>query len=175
MNRILQRVVNKVLQAFVGAGVSLGEQGELCLPDGLCPERVHRFIEVCMDERYAGPREAIHSLFSRLGISPRAVALLNEIIDSNGDVDFGAAALHTGALMGALSEFKQIPPRFQHFLVHDLGIASESCETLEQAVASARIAAARRVDCRPTWDAILDNAADLCDLARPWRERVAAA
>lgn len=175
MNRILQRVANKVLQAFVGAGVSIGERGDLCLPDGLCPERVHRFIEVCMDERYEGPREAIHALFSRLGISPRAVGLLNEIIDSNGDVDFGAATLHTGALMGALPEFKQIPPRFQHFLVHDLGLASERCDTLEQAVASARIAAAERVDCKPNWDAILDNAAELCDLARPWRERVVAA
>ena len=175
MNRIIQRVLNKVMHAFVGAGISIGDQGELCLPDGLCPERVHRFIEVCMDEHYEGPREAIHALFFRLGVSPRAVRVLNEIIDSNGDIEFGAAALHTAALIAALPDFKQIPPRFQHFLVYDLGIASESCETLEQTIASARKAAAEHVGCTPTWDAILENATALGDLARPWRERIAAA
>jgi hypothetical protein len=175
MNRIFRRVVNKVMDAFVGAGISIGDRGELCLPDGLCPERVHRFIEVCMDQRFDGPREAMHALFSRLGMNPRAVGLLNEIIDANGDIEFGAAAVHGGALMAALPEFKTIPSRFQHFLVHELGLASESCETLEQAVASARVAAAEHVDCAPTWDAILGHAGELCDLARPWRERVAAA
>ena len=128
-----------------------------------------------MDERFESPREAMHALFSRLGVSPRAIDLLNQIIDSNGDVEFGAAATHGPALMAALPEFKQIPARFQHFLVHDLGLASQSCETLEQAVASARVAAAEHVECNPTWDAILDHAAQLSELARPWRESVAGA
>lgn len=175
MNRIFQRMVNKVMEAFVGAGVSIGDRGELCLPDGLCPERVHRFIELCMDERFEGPREAMHALFSRLGMNRRAVELLNEIIDSNGDIEFGAAAVHGPSLMAALPEFKKIPGRFQEFLVRDLGLASERCENLEQAVASAREAAAEHVDCSPTWDAILANANAIRELARPWRERVEAA
>ncbi len=39
MNRILQQAVNKVMGAFVGSGVSIDEHGQLCLPDGLCPNR----------------------------------------------------------------------------------------------------------------------------------------
>ena len=175
MNRILQRAVNKVMGAFVGSGVTIDEQGQLCLPDGLCPERVHRFIEMCMDESFACPRDAMHALFDRLGVSPRAVGLLGEIIDARGDVEFGEAVKHAGALMAALPEFKQIPTRFRDFLVHDLGLASEHCTSLEEAVASARIAAGERVGCPPTWDAILENREAFTDLMRTWRESAAAA
>jgi len=163
------------MAAFVGSGISISDQGELCLPDGLCPNRVHRFIEVCTNERFASPREAMHVLFTLLGVSPRAVKLLNEIIDSKGDVEFGAVARHTGALVVAIPEFKQIPQRFRDFLVDDLGLASDRCTTLDQAVASAREAAAERVGCEATWDAILQNSTAISALALPWRERVAAA
>lgn len=174
MNRIIRRVINKVMSAFVGSGVSIGDEGELCLPDGLCPNRVHRFIELCMNERFSGPRDAMHALFTQLGVSPRAVGLLDHIIDSEGDVEFGAAAMHSGALMAALPEFKQIPARFRDFLVLDLRLASDSCESLEQAVESAREAAAANLGCAASWDAILDNGDALVDLTRPWRERAAA-
>ena len=175
MNRIFQRVINKVMGAFVGSGVSLGDRGELCLPDGLCPRRVHRFIELTMDERFEGPRDAMHALFTQLGMNPRAIALLDKILGPDGDVELGAAAMHTGALMAALPEFTKIPSRFRDFLVDDLQLASVSCDSLEQAVASARITAAERIDCVPTWDAILDNKTALIDLTRPWRESVATA
>jgi hypothetical protein len=175
MNKIIHRVINKVMAAFVGSGISISEQGELCLPDGLCPNRVHRFIELCTNERFASPREAMHALFTRLRVSPRAVGLLDEIIDSKGDLEFGAIARHTGGLMRALPEFKQIPLRFRDFLVDDLGLASNTCEHLDEAVASAREAAAARVGCEATWDAILENSAAISALAHPWRERVAAA
>jgi hypothetical protein len=175
MNRILQRVVNKVMRAFVGSGISIDEQGKLCLPDGLCPDRVHRFIELVMKERFAGPREAMHALFTRIGVSPRAVGLLNLIIDSNGDVEFVNAAKHSAALMAALPEFKQIPTHFRDFLITDLALASTTCGSLEQAVASAREAAAAKLGCAATCDAILDYEDALSDLTEPWRERVAAA
>ena len=174
MNRVVQRAVNKVMGAFVGSGVTIDEHGQLCLPDGLCPERVHRFIELCMDEEFACPRDAMHALFARLGVSPRAVRLLGEIVDTRGDVEFGEAVKHAGALMAALPEFREIPSRFRSFLVHDLGLASESCADLEEAVVSARIAAAEHVGCRPTWDEILKNREQLEDLMRAWRERPAA-
>lgn len=174
MNRILQRAVNKVMGAFVDSGVTIDERGQLCLPDGLCPNRVHRFIELCMDERFACPRDAMHALFSRQGVSPRVVGLLGEIIDARGDVELGEAVKHAGALMAALPEFKQIPSRFRDFLVDDLALASPDCTSLEEAVTSARIAAAKKVGCDPTWDAILDNGHAFEDIARGWREGVAA-
>jgi len=175
MNRILSRLVNTVMNAFVGSGVQIDEEGQLCLPDGLCPRRVHRFIELCMNERFEFPRDAMHALFARLGVSSNAVGLLSEIIDSNGDVVFGAAAKRTGALMAALPDFKQIPSLFRNFLVDDLALAADTSESLEQAVSSARQSAAEQLGCEATWDAILDNADALGDLTRPWRERVAAA
>jgi hypothetical protein len=74
--------------------------------------------------------------------SLRAVALLGEVIDSNGHVVFGSAVKHTPALIAALPEFKQIPARFRDFLIDDLALAKDTCDNLEQAVASAREAAA---------------------------------
>lgn len=162
------------MSALVGSGVTIDERGRLCLPDGLCPERVHRFIELCMDEPFACPRDAMHALFEELGVSPRAVGLLGEIIDARGDVELGEALRHTGALMKALPELKTIPSRFRTFLVHDLGLASERCADLEEAVASARMAAAERAGCAPTWDAILESREQLEDVMRAWRERRAA-
>lgn len=174
MNRILQRAVNKVMGAFVGSGVTIDEHGQLCLPDGLCPERVHRFIELCMDEEFACPRDGMHALFERLGVSPRAVGLLGGIIDARGDVELGQAAKQAGALMTALPELKEIPSRFRNFLVYDLGLAAESCADLQEAVVSTRFAAAERIGCPATWDAILDRREQLEKLTRAWRERPAA-
>jgi hypothetical protein len=175
MNWILRRAMNATMSAFVGSGVSIDERGRLCLPDGLTPDRIHRFIDLCMQERHESPRAAMHALFARLGVSPRIVRILSQILDANGDVELGAVALHTPALMGALPELHQIPARFRDFLVHDLALADDRCSNLDQAVASAREAAASHVACAPTWDSILEHADAVAELARPWRERAAAA
>lgn len=175
MNRLVRNIANKVMSAFVGAGVGLDERGGLTLPDGLDPERVHRFIEVCMDRPYPSPRAAMHSLFSEIGVPRKAVALLDRIIDERGDVDFALATRHGAALLASIPDFQCIPLLFRDFLVHDLALASSDCATLAEAVASTRAEAARRLGCEPSWDAILGEGRVLGDLARPWRERIAAA
>jgi hypothetical protein len=174
-NWIVRRVMNASMSAFVGSGVSVDDRGRLCMPDGLTPDRIHRFIEMCLDERYDAPRAALHALFARIGVSPRIVRLLNHILEDGGDLDWRAVALHSTALLGSLAEFQQIPVRFRDFLVVDLALADPTCESLDHAVASARCAAAERVACAPTWDAILENGDAVSELARPWRESVAAA
>ncbi|MDH4017243.1 MAG: hypothetical protein OEV20_07890 [Actinomycetota bacterium] len=171
MNRIVRRVVNRVMGAFVGAGVGLDDDGRLHLPDGLTADRVHRFIEVCTDRRYDSPREAMHTLFAQIGVSMHAVSLLDRVIDESGDVDFGRASRSGPALLAALPEFHQIPELFRRFLIDDLALAPAECETLAEAVAATRMAAAKRVGCDPSWDAILDHADALGELARPWREQ----
>ncbi len=174
MNRLVRNVVNKVMSAFVGAGVSLGDEGELNLPDGLSPERVHRFIELCMQTAYPSPRSAMHALFGEIGVAPKAVSLLDCIIDPSGDVDFALATRHSAALLTAIPEFHRIPGLFRNFLVEDIGLASQECETLEAAVTSTRLGVAARLGCEPDWDAILAQGEILGELARPWRERNAA-
>lgn len=175
MNRLMRGIANRIMGAFVGAGVGLDDDGRLRLPDGLCAERVHRFIEVCLDERFGCPREAMHALFARIGVPMHAVSLLDQVIDDGGDVDFGRATRHGPALLAVLPDLHRIPDRFRDFLVHDLGLATADCATLAEAVTATRLAAARRVDCEPTWDAILARGPMLSEIARPWRERVAAA
>ncbi|MGH0038180.1 MAG: hypothetical protein ACQGVK_24375 [Myxococcota bacterium] len=174
MQWIVRRTLNGVMKGFVGSGLSIDERGRLCLPDGLTPCRVHRFIELCTAERYDSPREAMHSLFVRIGVSPRIVRLLNAILDDNGDLELGALASKSVVLMTAVPEFQQIPTRFRDFLVVDLDLADRRCGNLEDAVVSARRAAAVRVGCEPTWEAILEMGDAVGELARPWRERVAA-
>jgi hypothetical protein len=175
MNRIVRNVANRIMGAFVGAGVGLDHDGRLHLPDGLSADRVHLFIEVCTDERYESPREAMRSLFTQIGVPMKAVKLLDRIIDEHGDVDLARATRSGSALLAALPHFHRIPGLFRDFLVDDLAIASRDCESLAEAVASTRVAAAERVGCEPTWDAILEHADELSALAHPWRERVAAA
>jgi len=165
--------MNRVMGAFVGAGVGLDDDGRLHLPDGLSADRVHRFIEVCTAESYDSPRAAMHSLFTQIGVSVKAVSLLDRIIDESGDVDFARASRSGPALLAQLPEFHRIPALFRDFLVDDLALAPASCENLAEAVAATRIAAAKHVGCDPTWDAILDHADALGELARPWREHTA--
>ena len=168
MNRVVRRVINRVMGAFVGAGVGLDDDGSLHLPDGLSADRVHRFIEVCTDRRFTSPREAMHTLFAQIGVPMKAVKQLDRIIDDGGNVDLSSATKHGPAILAVLPDLHRIPDLFRDFLVDDLALAPASCATLAEAVAATRIAAARHVRCDPTWDAILE-------LARPWRERVAAA
>jgi hypothetical protein len=175
MRWIARRVTNVLMNGFVDTGVSLDDEGRLCLPDGLTPARVHRFIEHCTQQRYANPREAMHSLFLEVGVAAHAVGLLNEIIHEAGDLDLGAVARHGAPLMAALPQFLEIPERFRDFLVDDLAIADPACTTLEKTVASARLHAARRLGCRAEWDVLLAHGEGLAAIAGPWRALRAAA
>jgi hypothetical protein len=175
MRWIARRVMNAVMSSFVDTGVSIDEAGRLCLPDGLTPTRVHRFIEHCTQQRYDHPREAMHALFRKVGVPPRAVHLLNEIVHEQGDLDLGAVARHGAGLTAALPHLLEIPERFREFLVEGLAIADPESPSLEAAVASARRRAADRLGCEPEWDALLAHGDGIADLARPWRTAAAAA
>jgi hypothetical protein len=175
MNRILQRLTNSVVHGFAGSGVEIDDNGQLCLPDGLCPDRVHRFIELVMDQRFASPRDAMHTLFVRVGVDRKTVGLLDQILGQQGEVELGEAAAHARGLLGSLSDLKRIPARIRDFLVVDLGLAAERCEDLESAVRSTRVRAAERLGCEASWDAILGEREAVVDLTRPWRESTAAA
>lgn len=161
--------------AFVGAGIGLDDDGRLHLPDGLSADRVHRFIEICTGRRFSSPREAMHALFAQIGVSMKAVDLLDRIIDDSGDVDLASATRNGSAILGALPELHRIPGRFRDFLVDDLGLASPDCSTLLDAVAATRVSAAKHVGCEPDWDEILEHPDDLGALAGRWRARVAGA
>lgn len=175
MNRVVRGIAHRIMSAFVGAGIGLDDDGRLQLPDGLNADRVHRFIELCTGRSYGSPREAMHALFAQIGVSMRAVALLDRIIHESGDVDLGRATRNGAALLAAMPEFHRIPELFRVFLVDDLALASPACETLLDAVVATRIAAASRVGCAPDWDAILEHTHALGEIARPWRERFVAA
>lgn len=175
MNRLVRNLANRIMGAFVGSGVGLDDDGSLHLPDGLTAPRVHRFIEVCMGRDYASPREAMHSLFAQIGVPMKAVAVLDRVIDDGGNVDLARATRAGSAVLAALPELHRIPGLFRDFLVVDLALAPSDCADLEAAVVATRVAAAHRVGCDPTWEAILEHADVLGEIARPWRERVVAA
>lgn len=168
-------MLNALMAAFGDTGVHVDDEGRLCLPDGLTPDRVHRFIEHCTQQRYAHPRAAMHALLGRVGVEPAAVGLLNEVVHEGGDVDLTAVARHGPRLVAALPQLLEIPARFRDFLVEDLAIADPASATLETTVASARERAAEQLGCRADWDALLDCGDAIAALAGPWRSRVAAA
>lgn len=169
--KLLNRLVGRVMGRFVAQGVSIDDDGRLCLPDGLTPDRVQRFIELCVGTEFACPRDAMHDLFGRVGVSPRVLAILNRIVHEDGDVDMSAIAHHWREAAGAVSGFHEIPTRFRNFLVHDLELADPASPSLEDAVSSTRRNAARRLGCRPDWDQILDLPEGVSDLAADWRRR----
>jgi len=173
MRWIACRMMNLLMGAFVGTGISIDEEGRLCLPDGLTPHRVHRFVELCTQDRYPHARAAMHDLLRRVGVKPRVVEMLNQVIHEHGDVDLGAVARHGPGLTAALPQLQQIPKRFQAFLVEDLAVADATAATLETAVASARHNAAERFGCAATWDAILEQDEAVAELAAPWRGSLA--
>jgi hypothetical protein len=169
--KILNRLIGKVMGTFVAQGVSIDDEGRLLLPDGLTPDRVQRFIELCIGEEFACPRDAMHHLFGRVGVSARVLALLNEIVHEGGDVDMSAIAHHWRKAAGAVPAFHEIPTRFRDFLVHDLELADPTSASLEDAVSSTRRNAAIRLGCKPEWDQILDLPEGVSDLAAEWRRR----
>ncbi len=174
MNRIVNKIASRALGVFVAHGVHIDAEGRLCFPDGLTPERVKRFIELCVDARYDSPRAAMHDLFLRVGVSAKAVGVLERILAESGDVDLGAVARHWRAVLAALPALHQIPTRFREFLVADLEIASPESGNLESAVVSARETATARLGCEATWDAILEHPDGVAALAAPWRARQSA-
>lgn len=174
MNRLVTKIASRAMGVFVAHGVRIDDDGRLCFPDGLTPARVHRFIELCTGAYYDCPRAAMHDLFLRVGVSPKAVGVLDRIVDEGGDVDLGAVAHHWRAVLTALPALHQIPTRFRDFLVVDLELASPQCANLEAAVVSARENATASLGCAATWDAILEQQDGVSALAAPWRESLAA-
>jgi hypothetical protein len=171
--KFLNRLIGKAMGAFVAQGVSIDDEGRLLLPDGLTPDRVQRFIELCVEEEFDCPRDAMHDLFGRVGVSARVLAILNQIIHEEGDVDMAAIAHHWRAAAGAVPDFHEIPTRFRDFLVHDLKLADPASKNLEDAVSSTRRNAATRLGCQPDWNQILDLPEGVSDLAAEWRRRSA--
>ncbi len=171
MSRLLNRIVSRAMSAFVAHGVRVSDDGTLCFPDGLSPDRVQRFIELCVGRRYDCPREAIHDLFLRAGVSPKAVDVLGQIVHEDGGVDVREAAHHWRGLAAALPALQQIPVRFRDFLIVDLDLAEPGCRTLEDALVSTRQNAAARIGCEPSWDAILSRPDEVSALTAAWRAR----
>ena len=168
--KILNRLVGKAMGTFVAQGVSIDDEGRLCLPDGLTPDRVQRFIELCVGRSYPNPRDAMHDLFSRVGVNAKAVAMLNRVVHEDGDLDMSALAHEWRSMAGALGSFHEIPSRFRNFLVNDLALADPSSSNLEEAVISTRRNAATRLGCEADWDQILDLPDGISALTADWRE-----
>jgi hypothetical protein len=165
--------MSRTLKQFSGSGVEIDADGRLCLPDGLDPDRVHRFIELCMARGYESPKSAMHALFEQVGVSPSAIALLNEILGDSGSLDWIAIGRSPLKLSATLPRFLEIPTRFRSFLVDGLGLADPSGRTLEEAVVSARYRTAMELGCERCWDAILARPAALTALTRQWRAQAA--
>jgi hypothetical protein len=171
MNEVVRRMISKVVEKFAGSGVEIDQAGRLCLPDGLDTDRMHRFVELCLDERLENPKAALNELFARVGIAPAALVVLDQIVGDQGELDLHAIARNPVKLSVAVPRFLEIPVRFRSFLIDDLRLADASCITLEDAVISTRHRAASLIGCEPSWDQILAHAAEVTELTRPWRER----
>ncbi len=171
MNEVVRRLVSKVVEKFAGSGVGIDRTGRLCLPDGLDTDRMHRFIELCLDQKIDSPKAALNALFERVGISRVALMALDQIVGDHGDIDFQVIARNPLKLSLAVPRLLEIPVRFRGFLIEDLGLADADCVTLEEAVVSTRKRAADRIGCPPSWDEILAHPAEVEAIARAWRER----
>ena len=171
MNEVVRRLVSRVVERFAGSGVEVDADGRLCLPDGLDTKRMHRFIELCLDEELEDPKTALNVLFARVGIARSALRALDQAVGPFGELDFQAIARHSVSLGLAVPRLLEIPARFRTFLIDDLALADPGCTTLEEAVVSTRHAAAEKIGCPPAWDAILDHPVEVAALARDWRER----
>lgn len=173
MSRLLQRLMSKTVEQFAGSGVGVDDDGRIFLPDGLDTGRMHRFIELVSARSYASPKAALHDLFARVGVAEAAIKSLNEILGEQGELDWASIARHPFRLSVALPRFLEIPGRFRRFLVEDLALADADGETLEDAVVSSRLRAAKLLGCEPTWDAILSDSDGVGELARDWRASLA--
>ena len=170
MNEIVRRLVSQVVGKLAGSGVGIDGSGRLRLPDGLDVERMHRFIELCLDEKLDHPKAALTRLFERVGIAPAALVALDQMVGPDGVLDFRAIARNPVRLGRAVPQFLEIPVRFRRFLIEDLGLADPDCETLEEAVVSTRQRAAEKIGCEPAWDEILAREEAVVALTRDFRE-----
>jgi len=170
MNPILRRLVSRSMEQLAGHGVGLDRDDRLCFPDGLDPDRAHRFIDLVMAEVHDSPRVALHHLFRRVGVPEGAVVALDDILTDEGRIDFRAIARHPVELASVVPILRHVPEAFRRFLIEGLGFADEDDGTLEQAVVSTRIRAAEAIGCAADWDAILREEDAVRALSRAWRE-----
>jgi hypothetical protein len=165
-------MIGKAMDQFAGSGVSIDRDGRLCLPDDLDADRVHRFIEMCLDRPFESPKAALRELFQKVGISAGAISALEEILGEQGHLDWAAIGRSPLKLSTHLPQFLEIPARFRSFLIHDLALAEPGGATLQEAVVATRLGAAARIGCKPSWDAILARPREVGELARRWRRSV---
>lgn len=170
MSGVLRRLVSKAIEQVAGSGVGIDESGHLFFPDGLDPERVHRFIELVTARTYANPKAAMTALFERVGVPANAVEALGVVLSEDGTLVWAAVARRSLHLGGALPAVREIPVHFRRFLVDGLRLAKESDATLEEAVVSTRRQAAKAIGCAPSWDEILARPDEVGELAKRWRE-----
>jgi len=169
----MQRLVSKALEQFAGSGVGIDDDGRLCLPDGLDASRTHRFIELVMARDYESPKAAMHDLFRCVGVAPRAIEALEEMLGDEGHLDWSTIGQSPVKIGTTLPRFLEIPACFRSFLIDGLELADRRGQTLEEAVVSTRIRAAAQLGCKPSWDAILSHPDEVSELARHWRASVA--
>ena len=170
MNPLTRRLISKTIEQVAGSGVGIDAAGRLTYPDGLNPNRVHRFIELVMAERFDSPRSALHALFASVGVPRPGIEALDEVLRDDGALDLSAIGRHPIHLAASLPSVRQIPEYFRRFLIEGLGFANAEDATLEEAAISTRKGAAAALGCEPTWDAILAEPERVGALARPWRE-----
>lgn len=171
MRALTRRLISKAIEQVAGSGVGVDANGRLLYPDGLNPARVHRFIELVMDQRFACPKAALEALFRRVGVPDRAVEALIDVVTDDGGLQLAVIGRHPIHLAAALPSLRQIPESFRRFLIDGLGFANESDSTLEAAAIATRKGAAAAVGCEASWDAILEQGETVGELARGWRER----
>jgi hypothetical protein len=170
MNELVRRLLSRVVEKFAGTGVEIDASGRLCLPDGLDAERAHRFIELCLDRSLESPKAAFKALFERVGVAPSALAVLDEVIGDECELDLNGVARSPLKVTGAVPRLLEIPSHVRTFLVDDLALADPDSITLENAVVSTRRRAAERIGCEPTWDSILGRRSEVAEITRAWRE-----
>lgn len=172
MNPLVRRIVSGSMKQFAGHGVGLDADDRLCFPDGLDPDRAHRFIDLVMDASHACPRDALRALFERVGVPKPAIEALGEVLTDEGRLDLVAVGRHPMHLGATLPSVRTIPEAFRGFLVDGLGLADAASSTLEEAVVSTRLNAAKAIGCDPEWDEILGHEDAIRALSAPWRSGV---
>jgi hypothetical protein len=171
MSRITSRLISRAIEQIAGSGVGIDESGRLYFPDGLDSVRVHRFIELVMEQQYRSPKAAMKALFARVGVPAPAIEALDKVLNEDASLAISAIGRHPLELSAALPSVREIPVHFRRFLVEGLGLAHASDATLEQAAVSTRKQAAREIGCETNWDAILDRGDEVGALAQRWRDQ----
>ncbi len=170
MNAITRRLISRAIEQVAGSGVGVDADGRLSYPDGLNPDRVHRFIELVMAEGFDNPKAALEALFASVGVPDRAIEALDEVLTEAGFIQLAAIGRHPIHLAASLPSVRQIPEYFRRFLIDGFGYADENDATLEAAAIATRKGVAASLGCEASWDAILAQPEAVSALARGWRE-----